>query len=207
MCAGWRLWWRAAAVCAALGVAGAGQVAAQGLPPNSGLITPAMVDQIKRLTQHPIFAIALQVNNSRHDGLTAAQIQELDAQWLREAEAGGETLLVAAVMSNALSNYAMRFLGSSLGLYSEFVVADRQGLTAGTSHMMHDYFQADEEWFTAAIVLEKGQTWWSDLEFHEATGTWRKQISFPVMAEGGSTALGVARIEVNMTELNRRSAL
>lgn len=204
---GWKIWRLSLAVCTALGATGVGTAAAQGLPPSSALITSTMVSEMRELIEHPIIGIALKLNNMRHEGLTETQIQALDRQWFDEAESAGDKLLVAAVMSNALSNHSMRVLGTSLGLFSEFVVADRHGLTAGTSHMMQDYYQADEEWFTAAFEMRPGEVWSSGSTFDEATGTWRKQLSFPIHIGGASTAQGVVRIEVNMTELARRSVL
>ncbi|MEM6846762.1 MAG: hypothetical protein AAF580_01630 [Pseudomonadota bacterium] len=162
---------------------------------------------MRELTKHPIFGIALRLNNSRHEGLTLSQKRDLDQQWVDEVDAAGDKLLVAAVLSNPLSKHSLRVLGTSLGLFSEFVVADRHGLTVGTSSMTDDYYQADEEWFTQAFVMGSGEVWSSGSTYHEATGTWRKRVSFPITVDDASTALGVVRIEINMTELARRSVL
>lgn len=199
-----------AALFAVLGgilVLSANAADARAVRPSLDLITPQLVQALRQLVDHPIVPMALGQQNQLHDALSPAAVREQDRIWVNEVSQTGLMPLVGTVMSNPLSNYLTSVQAGSLGLMSQILVVDRQGLNAGLTAPSDDFLQADERFFRDALDHRGDGAVLGEPYYHTATGTWRVDIAFPLASRRGQPPLGVTRMEINLTELERRSKL
>lgn len=180
---------------------------ARAVQPPVALITSDLVRDLRQLLNNPIVPLALGYQNGVHEGLTQSDVRQRDQTWVNEVNRIGIRPLVGSVMSNPLSNFVMSVQAGSLGLMSQILVVDRQGLNAGLSAPSEDYFQADERFFQDAIAHRGAGVVVGQPSYHAPTGTWRVKVSFPIKGPDEQRNIGVTRIEINLTELERRSKL
>ncbi len=166
------------------------------------LIDDAMVKEIRGWLDTPVVRISVEAQNKRHATLTQARIEERDKQWVAERESK-EQPLIAATLSNPLSNYLTQIQAGSDGLYTEMFVMDSKGLNVGQSSITSDYWQGDEAKFQKTFPVGPAAVFVDKASLDEGTKTWRAQISVTV-ANAAGKAIGAITIEVNLTELDRR---
>lgn len=168
----------------------------------AALIDDAMVKEIRGWLDTPVVRISVEAQNKRHANITQARIEELDKQWVAERKSK-EQPLIAATLSNPLSNYLTQIQAGSDGLYTEMFVMDFKGLNVGQSSITSDYWQGDEGKFQKTFPVGPGAVFVDKAGLDEDTKTWRAQISVTVVDAAGK-AIGAITIEVNLTELDRR---
>lgn len=167
-----------------------------------GLIDDAMVKEIRTWLDTAVVRISVEAQNKRHAAITQARIEELDKQWVAERKSK-EQPLIAATLSNPLSNYLTQIQAGSDGLYTEMFVMDFKGLNVGQSSITSDYWQGDEGKFQKTFPVGPNAVFVDKAGLDEDTKTWRAQISVTVVDAAGK-AIGAITIEVNLTELDRR---
>lgn len=172
--------------------------------PNAAvaLIDDAMVKEIRGWLDTPVVRISVEAQNKRHASLTQARIDELDKQWVAERKSV-EQPLIAATLSNPLSNYLTQIQAGSDGLYTEMFVMDSKGLNVGQSSITSDYWQGDEAKFQKTFPVGPGAIFVDKAGLDEDTKTWRAQVNLTVIDAAGK-AIGAITVEVNLTELDRR---
>jgi hypothetical protein len=168
----------------------------------TALIDDAIVKDIRGWLDSPVVRISVEAQNKRHANLTQARIDELDKQWVAERKSK-EQPLIAATLSNPLSNYLTQIQAGSDGLYTEMFVMDAKGLNVGQSSITSDYWQGDEAKFQKTYPVGPAAVFVDKAGLDEDTKTWRAQISVTVVDTAGK-AIGAITIEVNLTELDRR---
>lgn len=166
------------------------------------LIDEAMVKEIRGWLDTPVVRISVEAQNKRHANVTQTRIDELDKQWVAERKST-EQPLIAATLSNPLSNYLTQIQAGSDGLYTEMFVMDFKGLNVGQSSITSDYWQGDEGKFQKTFPVGPAAVFVDKAGLDEDTKTWRSQISVTVVDAAGK-AIGAITIEVNLTELDRR---
>ena len=82
---------------------------------------------------------------------------------------------------------------------------DLNGLNVGQSSVTSDYWQGDEAKMQKTLPQGKGGIFIDEPEFLENPGIWVAQVNMVI--DDGVDVIGVATVEVNLTELNRRSEL
>lgn len=189
---------------AVLAVAGAAN-ATQADADARRLIDSRMVDEVRGWLEVPVLQLTLRHRNSENGSIPASEITRLDDQWRAEREAEDQPL-ITSVLSSPLSSYLIRIQARSLGLFSEIIVVDHNGLNAGQSGVTTDYWQGDEAKFQNTFAVGRDSIFVDEAEYHEATGTWRAQLNLTVHDDAGNP-IGAATVEVNLTELSRRHAL
>jgi hypothetical protein len=181
--------------------------AAQGAPPNAeALIGPAMIAEVRSWLDTEIVRLSVESQNQRYAGADAARIEELDAQWRAEREAADKPL-IAATLSSPLSVYLTRVQARALGLYVEVFVTDDKGLNVGQSSITSDFWQGDEAKFQNTFPVGADAVFIDEPEWDEDLKIWRAQLNLTIADAGGRTPIGAATIEINLTELMRRSAV
>lgn len=170
-------------------------------PISTAIIDEAFIADIReRLTTKIVVYSVMNRNAKEH-----ADIDALDAQWRREL-GSAERPLVSATLANPLSNYLTRLQAHSLGLYSEIIVVDARGLNVGQSTETSDYWQGDEAKFLKTFPRGAQAAFIDEPEWHEESRTWRAQVNVSIPAPSGDSAIGVGTFEINLTELQRRTA-
>lgn len=179
-------------------------VSAQTAKPNiNNLITPSVIEDMREWIETDIVRISIGAQNARLQKLPQDQIDALDTQWREERESDDKPL-IAATLSNPLSVYLTRLQGKSLGLYAEIFVMDQNGLNVGQSSITGDFWQGDEAKFQKTYDVSGDALFVDEPEWDEDNKIWRGQVSFTVTDEGKS--IGAVTMEVNLTELARRTA-
>lgn len=178
-------------------------LAAEPKPDAAVLITPEIRAEIGRWIDQEIVRLSIRTQNERYGSLTQTEIDALDKQWRSEREAADKPL-IAAKLSNPLSIYLSRMQGRSLGLFAEIFVMDNKGLNVGQSSITSDFWQGDEAKFQKTYPAGAGAVFVDEPEWDEAYQVWRVQLNMTIADKDGSTPIGAATIELNLTELARR---
>lgn len=179
---------------------------AQGIAPNpQRLITQAFIEQTREWLANPIVSLSVEAQTAAYGALPQETIDALDTQWRAEREADDKPL-ISATLSSPLSNYLTRMQAGALGLYTEIFITDANGLNVGQSAITGDYWQGDEAKFTNTFPVGPDAVFIDEAEWDEDWQIWRAQLNMSIPNEDGTRAIGAATIEVNLTELQRRSA-
>lgn len=180
---------------------------AQSPEPNvKALVTPAVLEDMRKLIDSEIVQISINAQNQRHQKLAQAEIDALDAQWRAEREKDDKPL-IAATLSNPLSVYLARLQGRSLGLYAEIFVMDQNGLNVGQSSVTSDFWQGDEDKFQKTYNVAGDAVFIDAPEWDDEAKIWRGQVSFTVTQGADKKSIGAVTVELNLTELERRAAV
>jgi hypothetical protein len=171
--------------------------------PSTDLLDTAFVEGLKTWLDVPVVRLTLESRNEANASLGQSDIDVLDKQWRAETESDDQPL-ITAVLNSPLSTYLLRVQAGQLGLYSEIFVIDAKGLNAGQSSVTSDYWQGDEAKFQKTYDVGPSAVFIDEAEYHEETDTWRAQVNVTLTDDGGDR-IGAATIEVNLTELARRS--
>ncbi|WP_142588919.1 hypothetical protein [Pseudorhizobium halotolerans] len=180
---------------------------AQAQPPTpdaEALINAKVLREISDWINTDIVRVTIAAQNKRYDKLDASSIAALDNQWTQERESDDKPL-IAATLSNPLSVYLSRMQGRSLGLYAEIFVMDQNGLNVGQSSITSDFWQGDEDKFLKTFNVSADAVFIDEAEFDSDFGIWRAQVSMTVQDAQATTPIGAVTVELNLTELERRS--
>jgi hypothetical protein len=183
------------------------QALAQSPEPNiKALVTPAVLEDLRKLIDSEIVQISINAQNQQHQKLAQSAIDALDAQWRAEREKDDKPL-IAATLSNPLSVYLARLQGRSLGLYAEIFVMDQNGLNVGQSSVTSDFWQGDEDKFQKTFNVSGDAVFIDAPEWDDESKIWRGQVSFTVTQGADKKSIGAVTVELNLTELERRAAV
>lgn len=183
------------------------QALAQTPEPNiKALVTPAVLEDTRKLIDSEIVQISINAQNQQHQKLAQSAIDALDAQWRAEREKDDKPL-IAATLSNPLSVYLARIQGRSLGLYAEIFVMDQNGLNVGQSSVTSDFWQGDEDKFQKTYNVAGDAVFIDAPEWDDEAKIWRGQVSFTVTQGAEKKSIGAVTVELNLTELERRAAV
>ncbi|MDZ7600666.1 MAG: hypothetical protein U1A06_04755 [Hoeflea sp.] len=174
-------------------------------PNVHSLVTPAVVADMRQWIETEIVRVSIKAQNDRYQQLSQETIDALDAQWVAERKSDDKPL-IAATLSNPLSVYLARLQGRSLGLYAEIFVMDQNGLNVGQSSITSDFWQGDEAKFQKTYDVSHDALFIDEPEWDDETKIWLAQVNFTVTDADGTTSIGAVTMEVNLTELQRRSS-
>ena len=82
---------------------------------------------------------------------------------------------------------------------------DAKGLNVGQSSITGDYWQGDEAKYQKTFPTGADAVFIDDPEWDDERKIWISQLNLTLADEDGKTPIGVATVEVNLTELMRRS--
>lgn len=173
------------------------------IPDAARLVTPALIGQLRDMLSTPVILMSIEAQNDRRAGLKQADIEALDAQWVKERKSDDQPL-VAATLSSPASSYLMQQQAGMLGLYASIFVVDSYGLNVGQSAVTSDYWQGDEAKFQKTFPVAPDAVFVDEPEFDEAFKVWIVQVNL-TLSESGK-AIGAATVDLNLTELARRSS-
>ncbi len=173
--------------------------------PDKSLITPQMVKDLRELVSQPVVIASVKARNESRNNLSQADIDALDKAWREERGSQGPQPYIAAALGSPVSTYLLRRQAGSKGLYNELFVMDKNGLNVGQSSITSDFWQGDEAKFQKTFPMGAGAVFIDEPEYVSETGTWVVQVNLTLDDNG--TPIGSSTIEINLTELQRRSAL
>jgi hypothetical protein len=193
-------------IAAVLAVNLAGPVSAEPAAPDpTKLITPTLIGEVREWLANPIVNLSITSQNNLRGSLSQDEIDGLDKQWRAEREADDKPL-ISATLSAPLSTYLLRIQAQNVGLYTEIFVMDANGLNVGQSAITGDYWQGDEAKFQKTFPVAKDAVFIDEAEWDEDRKIWRAQLNLTINDPASAKSIGAATVEINLTELQRRSA-
>ncbi len=171
----------------------------------TSLIDDVVVSHIREFLQNDVVQVSVNAANRRRDGISEAEILELDKKWREEKISSGEQPLIATALGSPVSSYLLRVQAASGGLYNEIFVMDANGLNVGQSSITSDYWQGDEAKVQKTFDVGVGEMFIDEPEFNSQRGIWSAQVNLTL--EHNGAAIGAATVEINLTELQRRKEL
>ena len=147
-----------------------------------------------RFATHMAFnpSIIRAVEQQNSSALTLAEIQQRDETWKNADD--NLNALIREVTQNDVARYFQRRVENNSAI-DEVFLTDNQGANVAAYPPTSDYWQGDEEKWTASYNRGQGTVFIGPLEFDESTQKTQVQISAPVMSREqtiGVLVLGVS---------------
>jgi len=160
---------------------------------------PAMIafakEQVREWVNVPEVIAAVKAQNAVNEGLSEADIIELDTAWRAQVGAS-DAPMIAEVLGNALSAYLSKNAKAAGGAITEVFVMDMHGLNVGQSAVTSDYWQGDEAKYQETYLIGPDAMHVSEVELDESTQTYQGQVSMPLLDSDGSV-VGAVTVGLN----------
>ena len=176
-----------------------------GLSQAASELTPEQIEELLgvkiRFATHmafnPSIIRAVESQNSRE--ITLAEIQQRDEVW---KNAGGKiNALIREVTQNDVAKYFQRRVENNSAI-DEVFLTDNQGANVAAYPPTSDYWQGDEEKWTASYNRGNGVVFIGPLEFDDSTQKTQVQISAPVISQ--DETIGVLVLGVSVDYLQQK---
>jgi hypothetical protein len=155
--------------------------------------------QLREIAQNPVVVAAIEAQNAQTGAYDDAKINELDSQWRAEVSAASKPL-IDATLANETSKYLAQVQADSAGTFTEIFVMDAKGLNVGQSTVTSDYWQGDEDKFTASFGGGASAVHLGEIEQDESTQTFQSQVSIAVVDAAGNP-IGAITAGVDLSTL------
>ena len=156
--------------------------------------------QVAKWVQNPSVLEAIKAQNSKHAGLTPADIEGLDQQWRSETGAGSQPL-IDGVLNSALSQHLASLKAEQNGLVTEIFVMDNKGLNVGQSDVTSDYWQGDEAKWKETYLAGPDAIYVDEIEQDESTQVFQSQLSMAITDPASGEVIGAITVGVNVDDL------
>ncbi len=157
------------------------------------------IRSVQHMALNPTVIRATRRQNSEKVSLD--EIKKRDGDWKSTKE-------LTHFKRSLQENDAGRFLKRVIGLnksFNEAFVTDNKGANVAAFPATSDYWQGDEEKWTASYNKGIGQIFIGPLEFDDSTKTYAVQISAPLYDRGAT--IGVLVVGVTLDYLKGKQAL
>ncbi len=171
--------------------------------PNTSLIDETFIQDLRAQAENMVVVFSVNSQNQTHKNLSPKENQSLNEKWHQEATTY-EKPLITAKLTNPLSTYLTRLQADSVGLYSEILVMDQNGLNVGQSAMTKDMYHGDKNQFMQTYTGGVNAVIIGSPQFRSDIGIWQTRVHIPVVDSQKQKVIGVANFEINLTELERR---
>jgi len=163
-------------------------------------LTALAAGDIAAFAADPVLIDAINAQNAMSSSYDQAKIDELDAQWRAEVGAASKPL-IDATLANAASQYLVGVQEESLGKYTEIFAMDAKGLNVAQSTLTSDYWQGDEDKFTASYGAGAGSVHIGEIEQDESTQAFQSQVSIPISDPATGELIGAITVGVDVSML------
>jgi hypothetical protein len=151
---------------------------------------------VSLLARSPELRREAQAASSRPQNLEAARA--IEAEWSRQRE-------VPAAVQGVLTNPAAMYLADIVAhdtIYKEMLLTDRFGRLIAASNKPSNYYQADEDWWRAAVEDGgRGRVTMSDVRWDDSAKVHAIEIAVPVTDATGQTLAGVLKVVTDSREM------
>ena len=144
---------------------------------------------------NPSIVRAVQQQNAQN--LQLAEIKQRDDGW--KGADGKMTPLIRETTQNEVARYFQRRVENN-GAIDEVFLTDNQGANVAAYPPTSDYWQGDEEKWTASYNDGQGVVFIGPLEFDDSTQKTQVQISAPVFANNETIGVLVLGVSVDYLE-------
>ena len=180
--------------------AGALMVAPQAQDEFTAPLTELARGEIAAFASDPILISAIIEQNAASSAYDQARIDALDTQWRAEVGAASKPL-IDATLSNAASQYLAGVQAASAGKYTEIFAMDAKGLNVAQSTLTSDYWQGDEDKFTASFGAGADAVHIGEIEQDESTQIFQSQVSVPITDPATGQLIGAITVGVDVSML------
>lgn len=163
-------------------------------------LTALATTDIAAIANDPVVISAILAQNAVTASYDQAKIDELDKQWRAEVDAASKPL-IDATLANAASQYLKGVQDASAGKYTEIFVMDAKGLNVAQSSLTSDYWQGDEDKFTASFGAGAGGVHVGDVEQDESTQVFQSQVSVAISDPATGAVIGAITVGVDVSML------
>jgi hypothetical protein len=156
-------------------------------------------DHVAVWANDPAIVAAINAQNAVTGAYDQPMIDQLDQQW--RAEVGSaDSALVAPVLQNAAADFLRGRASDAGGTITEAFITDARGLNVAATDPTSDYWQGDEEKFTAVFPAADGH-FISEVELDESTQRYQGQISMTIVDPTTGQAIGTLTVGVDAESL------
>lgn len=163
-------------------------------------LTALATSEIAAIASDPALIAAIVAQNAVSSAYDQAKIDALDTQWRAEVDSASKPL-VDATLGNAASQYLVGVQEASLGKFTEIFAMDAKGLNVAQSSLTSDYWQGDEDKFTASFGAGAGAVHIGEIEQDESTQAFQSQVSVPVTDPATGAVIGAITVGVDVSML------
>ena len=152
----------------------------------------------RHMALNPSLVRAVEAQNNEEIALS--EIQRRDDEW---KNAGGEPIeLIREITGNPVAQYLRRRVENN-GAIDEVFLTDNQGANVAAFPPTSDYWQGDEEKWTASFNDGQGTVFIGPPEYDESTKTYAVQVSAPVFVEQETAGVLVVGVTLDYFEEKR----
>jgi hypothetical protein len=163
-------------------------------------LTELAKGEIAAFASDPALVAAIVAQNAVTGAYDQAKIDALDAQWRAEVGTASKPL-IDATLANAASQYLAGIQAASGGKYTEIFAMDAKGLNVGQSTLTSDYWQGDEDKFTASFGAGADAVHIGEIEQDESTQIFQSQVSVPIADPATGDVIGAITVGVDVSML------
>ena len=163
-------------------------------------LTELAKSEIAAFAANPILIAAINAQNAASGAYDQAKIDALDTQWRAEVDASAKPL-IDATLGNAASAYLKSVQDESVGKYTEIFAMDAKGLNVAQSTLTSDYWQGDEDKFTASYGAGADAIHVGEIEQDESTQVFQSQVSVPITDPVTGALIGAITVGVDVSML------
>lgn len=156
------------------------------------------VRTVQHMALNPLLVRAMRQQNAQ--GLNQEEIARRDNTWRSSKE-------LTPFKLSLQTSPAGRFLQSQVersSSFNEAFLTDNQGANVAAFPATSDYWQGDEEKWTAAFNGGDGRVFIGALELDESTNTVAAQVSAPVLDRGKTIGVLVVSVTINYLQTKRQ---
>lgn len=175
-------------------------VAAQAQDEFTAPLTELAKGEIAAFASDPALIDAIIAQNAVTSAYDQAKIDALDAQWRAEVGAASKPL-IDATLGNGASQYLAGVQADSAGKYTEIFAMDAKGLNVAQSTLTSDYWQGDEDKFTASFGAGADAVHIGEIEQDESTQIFQSQVSVPITDPATGAVIGAITVGVDVSML------
>jgi hypothetical protein len=152
-----------------------------------------------RYARHMAFnpSIVRAVESQNGQQLALAEIKRRDEEWKNAGD--NPTALVKNITGNSVAQYFQRRVENNSAI-DEVFLTDNQGANVAAFPPTSDYWQGDEEKWTASYNNGRGVVFIGPLEFDESTQKTQVQISAPIVSRNRTIGVLVLGVSVDYLE-------
>lgn len=143
---------------------------------------------------------AVRDQNRAHEGLSQAQIDQLDKDWRAQRKTDSKPL-INKLLNQPASAWLREQQAETASLVTEVFAMDNHGLNVAQSVETSDFWQGDEAKWQKTYGNGSGDIHISEVEFDDSTGTYQSQVSMPISDPDTGELIGAITFGINVQSL------
>lgn len=155
---------------------------------------------VKQWISNDLVIQAVKAQNAKHTGLSQADIDNMDKDWVSQTDAGSKPM-IDAVLGNALSQFLQQQQEAAGGVVTEIFVTDNHGLNVGQSEITSDFWQGDEAKWQKTFQVGPDAIFIDEVEMDESTQSFQSQVSMSIVDPASGEVIGAITVGVNIDAL------